>query len=455
MNIEPSVNDVLLGRGRVCYRHDGNKRWSVRIGETFEEYDAADNVGKVDIARGVVLEVPKLVPPGRFLKKNKEDDQWYALNLKDESVIKDLIDKARRDYNNERAERKKVDGIDEVKKCLDVVNDLTAKLEEARAKLEKARQEHKSDIVQSDGSDEEHDGANPKVGAENKEPPLEDMVGKNGLEVLNAAMQKAVQDGGNPKAAAEDDAPQDVLPPLPPLAPPRFGFFQTVKSMGGFSGLDARLGDPPTFFEELDAATASVATMSISEPNFDDAPSFGNDDRKKKARDECDNGFELIPPALLAVLYSIVELVEESSSDHVVGPDEQVKDILGKHDMKEAIKAILRHKAKKLRGLSYEAQRAAAYKLNREDGKTMKISVNLSGKSVQSFKALTDLPKLEIVEIYRIKDDRYYTGSILEGEPHGRGVMVYDKGADKGKVLCGDWYENITFICCHLSPCLL
>eukprot|EP00526_Cylindrotheca_closterium_P011534 CAMPEP_0113639936 /NCGR_PEP_ID=MMETSP0017_2-20120614/20958_1 /TAXON_ID=2856 /ORGANISM="Cylindrotheca closterium" /LENGTH=486 /DNA_ID=CAMNT_0000551189 /DNA_START=46 /DNA_END=1506 /DNA_ORIENTATION=+ /assembly_acc=CAM_ASM_000147 len=383
MNIVPSVNDVLLGRGAGRYRRDGNKRWSVRIRETFNDFDAAGKDDKADVVHRLVLEVPALDPPGRFLRKH--NGLWYALNLNNESDMKELMKKARIDYGNEKSKRKKADGIDEVQKCLDVVNDLTAKLEKARANLEKARQEHQSDSAQGDGSDEEQDGANLEVGAENKAPPLEDMIGEHGVKELNAAMQKPVQDGGNPKAAVEDEdhAPQDVLPLLPPLEPPRFGDHRAVKSMVGFNGLDgtdmeavqdagnvARLGDPPTFFEEEDAATAllgSLATMSISEP----------------------------------------------SVDH-----------------------------KKLRGLSYEAQQAAS-KLAREDGeKTMKIS-EISGKSVPKFKTITDLPKLEIVKNYRIKDDRYYNGSILEGEPHGKGEMVYDKGEAKGKILCGDWCHGV------------
>mmetsp|Transcript_33608 Transcript_33608/g.81441 ORF Transcript_33608/g.81441 Transcript_33608/m.81441 type:complete len:345 (+) Transcript_33608:81-1115(+) len=285
MNIVPSVNDVLLGRGRGCFGHDGNKRWSVRIRETFNDFDAAGKDDKADVVHRLVLEVSALDPPGRFLRKH--NGQWYALNLNNESDMKELMKKARIDYGNEKSKRKKADGIDEVQKCLDVVNDLTAKLEKARANLEKARQEHQSDSVQGDGSDEEQDGANLEVGAENKAPPLEDMIGEHGVKELNAAMQKPVQDGGNPKAAVEDEdhAPQDVLPLLPPLEPPRFGDHRAVKSMVGFNGLDgidmetvqdagnvARLGDPPIYFEEEDAATAllgSLATMSISEPSVD------------------------------------------------------------------------------------------------------------------------------------------------------------------------------------------
>ncbi|CAJ1962427.1 unnamed protein product [Cylindrotheca closterium] len=94
------------------------------------------------------------------------------------------------------------------------------------------------------------------------------------------------------------------------------------------------------------------------------------------------------------------------SDHHLCGVDEQFQDILRDNEMKEAVKVLLGHNAKKLPGLSYEAPRDAVNMLGGAPSEELTVPSVDSPESVPNFKAPADLTEIEIVVKYRIKKEQ-------------------------------------------------
>lgn len=67
---KPTQSDILCGRGRQVYSHDGNTRFEEIVEKYKYEYQtlSSSNSQKAHIASKVISEVRKLKPPGRFLE---------------------------------------------------------------------------------------------------------------------------------------------------------------------------------------------------------------------------------------------------------------------------------------------------------------------------------------------------------------------------------------------------
>mmetsp|Transcript_29558 Transcript_29558/g.65115 ORF Transcript_29558/g.65115 Transcript_29558/m.65115 type:complete len:351 (+) Transcript_29558:88-1140(+) len=74
--IIPHENDILMGRGGKNNQHVGNERLRVIAQERRESYVLSDKQGKFNISRAIVVEIRRLVPPGRFLKRNDKTGEW-------------------------------------------------------------------------------------------------------------------------------------------------------------------------------------------------------------------------------------------------------------------------------------------------------------------------------------------------------------------------------------------
>ncbi|CAJ1962429.1 unnamed protein product [Cylindrotheca closterium] len=196
-------SDVLLGKGKGLYEHSGNQRYRTWVAQTYPKYDAADsNASKMEIARSLVLKVPKQNPPGRFLGYD-DKKQLYELNLEDKGDMKEAIAKTRRDFNNHRAYLKKATGHFKVNHCLEVVTKAEKKLEKARAELnaakaelEKALQENEDAYsVEGDGTDDEENCGSPEIGygsnlsqgERSPMPTLEELVGEDWVDAVMVA----------------------------------------------------------------------------------------------------------------------------------------------------------------------------------------------------------------------------------------------------------------------------
>lgn len=76
---QPTISDVLCGRGAATNNHAGNLRFRALISLHQDQYLAAQNGEKAEISRSVVRVLRNFDPPGRFLKKDGASGLWYDI----------------------------------------------------------------------------------------------------------------------------------------------------------------------------------------------------------------------------------------------------------------------------------------------------------------------------------------------------------------------------------------
>jgi hypothetical protein len=89
---EPTVNDVLMGRGGRINKHVGNVQLRNIVAARQDEY-LSSSTGKLDkayIAADIVASIRlQYHPPGRFLEQNAVDHTWYEVG--DERAIRKVL----------------------------------------------------------------------------------------------------------------------------------------------------------------------------------------------------------------------------------------------------------------------------------------------------------------------------------------------------------------------------
>jgi len=76
-----TINDVLCGRGGLTNNHGGNVFFRALVRSRQEAYLFASKRDKAQVAHGIVDKIRSLKPPGRFLKKNK-NQVWEEIGNK-------------------------------------------------------------------------------------------------------------------------------------------------------------------------------------------------------------------------------------------------------------------------------------------------------------------------------------------------------------------------------------
>ena len=78
----PTQNDILLGRGGLVNKHEGNIRFRNFVKEKKAEYLAhtTKKIAKAQIAAEIVEKIKALNPPGRFLEFDKESGSWSEID---------------------------------------------------------------------------------------------------------------------------------------------------------------------------------------------------------------------------------------------------------------------------------------------------------------------------------------------------------------------------------------
>jgi hypothetical protein len=80
-------NDVVSGRGSGGNRHPGNIYFRELIKSNKAYYLSLSKNQKMDVARAIYDKISSLDPPGRFLNKNPETENWYIVK-KDRALEK-------------------------------------------------------------------------------------------------------------------------------------------------------------------------------------------------------------------------------------------------------------------------------------------------------------------------------------------------------------------------------
>eukprot|EP00984_Skeletonema_dohrnii_P014977 scaffold6412_cov147-Skeletonema_dohrnii-CCMP3373.AAC.4 len=81
--MDPTMNDVLSGRGAWFNQHPGNKKFRRMLEEQKAVYMAGTKKQKMDISKAIVEAIYSKTPPGRFLKKCPDTGQWSELSKRD------------------------------------------------------------------------------------------------------------------------------------------------------------------------------------------------------------------------------------------------------------------------------------------------------------------------------------------------------------------------------------
>lgn len=85
--LEINENDVVSGRGSGGNRHPGNIYFRELIKSNKAYYLSLSKNQKMDVARAIYDKISSLDPPGRFLNKNPETENWYIVK-KDRALEK-------------------------------------------------------------------------------------------------------------------------------------------------------------------------------------------------------------------------------------------------------------------------------------------------------------------------------------------------------------------------------
>jgi len=76
---QPSERDVICGRGKKCYDHQGNKRFQQMVIARLDEYSQAKSkVSKSEILANLCSQVRRDSPDGGFVKQDKSG-RWYEI----------------------------------------------------------------------------------------------------------------------------------------------------------------------------------------------------------------------------------------------------------------------------------------------------------------------------------------------------------------------------------------
>eukprot|EP00521_Asterionellopsis_glacialis_P008046 CAMPEP_0195283752 /NCGR_PEP_ID=MMETSP0707-20130614/2196_1 /TAXON_ID=33640 /ORGANISM="Asterionellopsis glacialis, Strain CCMP134" /LENGTH=417 /DNA_ID=CAMNT_0040342979 /DNA_START=158 /DNA_END=1411 /DNA_ORIENTATION=+ len=92
--IEPTENDILMGRGGKNNQHIGNEKLRDLARGRCEDYRMSSKKGKSYISRELVQRVREMIPPGRFLKKDSASGLWEDVG---DEVAREKASQALRD----------------------------------------------------------------------------------------------------------------------------------------------------------------------------------------------------------------------------------------------------------------------------------------------------------------------------------------------------------------------
>ena len=95
---EPQINmnDILCGRGDVINFHPGNVYFRSLVNKNKETYVQSSKKDKGEISHQILCHLKALKPPGRFLRKDPKNFNWYEIDDRDskEKIRQVLREKA-------------------------------------------------------------------------------------------------------------------------------------------------------------------------------------------------------------------------------------------------------------------------------------------------------------------------------------------------------------------------
>ncbi len=98
-DFQPSIQDVVCGRGKKCYSHAGNELFKTRVEKVLDEYSRAKTkLDKSAVLNRVVADVRRASPGGGFVKQD-DSGRWYEVG---DFLAREKTSQAFRDALHER-----------------------------------------------------------------------------------------------------------------------------------------------------------------------------------------------------------------------------------------------------------------------------------------------------------------------------------------------------------------
>lgn len=97
----PGSNDVMIGRGKVCYSHQGNKRLALLVKTKLDIYSCADTrKAKSEIINDIIADVrSSAAPDGGFVKFDLSRGQYFEVG---DFVAREKVSQTFRDALSEK-----------------------------------------------------------------------------------------------------------------------------------------------------------------------------------------------------------------------------------------------------------------------------------------------------------------------------------------------------------------
>lgn len=99
---QPSDFDIIVGRGKVCYRHAGNLRLNRMVASVLNTYSSpeATKKSKSDLIKQIMAQIrASSSHGGGFVKKDLESGRWFEVS---EAIAREKISQCFRDALNDR-----------------------------------------------------------------------------------------------------------------------------------------------------------------------------------------------------------------------------------------------------------------------------------------------------------------------------------------------------------------
>lgn len=97
----PTAEDVIVGRGKVCYNHTGNRRLVHIVKTLLPSYSADESTKKSrsELINGVVDQIRESSPDGGFIRFDADTKRWFRVK---ERVAREKVSQTFRDALNDR-----------------------------------------------------------------------------------------------------------------------------------------------------------------------------------------------------------------------------------------------------------------------------------------------------------------------------------------------------------------
>ncbi|CAB9515453.1 Nitrilase family, member 2 [Seminavis robusta] len=97
----PGDKDVMVGRGKVCYKHAGNRRLTEIVRSALGTYSAsgATKKSKSELIKSIMSQIRDESPDGGFIKFDNESGRWFIVA---DRIAREKVSQTFRDALNDR-----------------------------------------------------------------------------------------------------------------------------------------------------------------------------------------------------------------------------------------------------------------------------------------------------------------------------------------------------------------